>query len=67
MVEVDCGVTTFGVHRGAWADPDLAVMVAPPVTVSSYPIGRPLDAYPAGPSARAREIVPVGKHRHPAR
>jgi hypothetical protein len=67
MAVVDCGVTTFGVHRGAWADPELVAMVAPPVTVSSFPIGRPLDAYPTGPLARAREILPVGKDRQPAR
>jgi hypothetical protein len=67
MAEVDCGATTYGVHRGAWADPELAVMVAPPVTVSSTPINRPLDAYWTGPPVRSTGNMPVGKHRHAAR
>jgi hypothetical protein len=67
MAEVDCGATTFGVHRGAWADPELAAMVAPPVIVSSTPIGRPMDPWRRGQLVRSRGNMPVGKHRRPAR
>jgi hypothetical protein len=67
MAEADCGATTFGVQRGAWTDPELVAMVAPPVTVSSTPIERPVDPWRLGQLARSRGNMPVGRHRQPKR
>jgi hypothetical protein len=67
MAEADCGATMFTVHRGVWADPELAAMVAPPVVVTSVPIGRPIDPWRRGQLARARANMPGGRHRRPAR
>jgi hypothetical protein len=67
MAEADCGATTFTVHRGAWTDPEVAAMVAPPVTVTSARIERPVDPWRRGQLARARANMPVGRHRGPAR
>ena len=55
--------TTIAVHRGAWADPELALMVAPPVTVSSIPVERPMDVWRQGQLARSRGNMPVERHR----
>jgi hypothetical protein len=67
MADADCGATTYAVHRGAWADPEVAAMVAPPVIVTSVPIGRPIGPWRRGQLARARANMPVGRHRRPAR
>jgi hypothetical protein len=67
MAEADCGATTFTVHRGAWSNPEVAAMVAPPVTVTSAPIGRPADPWRRGQIARARANMPAGRHRQPGR
>jgi hypothetical protein len=67
MAEADCAATTFAVHRGAWSNPELAAMVAPPVTVSAVPIGRPTTPWRLGQLARSRGNMPVGKHRPPPR
>ena len=61
--------TTIAVHRGDWANlpPDLAVMVAPPVTVSTAPVDRPVDPWRRAQLARSRGNMPVARHRRPAR
>ncbi len=68
MADTDAvATTTIAVHRGAWSDPDLALMVAPPVIVSSMPVGRPMDPWRRGQLRRSRANMPVGRHRRPAR
>jgi len=64
MPESDTVATsTIGVQRGTWSDPKLIDMVAPPVTVSSIPLGRPLDVWRQGQLARSRGNMPVERHR----
>jgi hypothetical protein len=63
MAEADCGATTIAVHRGAWADPVLAAMVAPPVVVSAAPYGHPMTAWRRRQIARSRANMPVNRHR----
>jgi hypothetical protein len=69
MAEADCAATTaIAVQRGSWADPAIAAMVAPPVTVSCTPVGRrPLNTWRRGQLARARANMPMGRHRRPTR
>jgi len=70
MAESDTVATsTIAVQRGAWADPMLAAMVAPPVVVSTLPVtaGRPMDTWRRGQLARSRGNMPVGRHRRPPR
>jgi hypothetical protein len=68
MAETDTVATsTIAVHRGAWSDPVLAAMVAPPVIVSSLPLARPMDTWRRGQLARSRGNMPVGRHRRPTR
>ena len=68
MADTDVVATsTITVHRGAWADPVLAAMVAPPVTVSSLPVGRPIGRWRRGQLARSRANMPVGRHRRSTR
>jgi hypothetical protein len=61
--------STIAVHRGVWTDlpPDLAAMVAPPVTVSSAPFERPVGPWRKAQLARSRANMPVTRHRPPAR
>ncbi|GLY96831.1 hypothetical protein [Actinoplanes sp. NBRC 103695] len=59
--------STIAVHRGIWTDPDLAAMVAPPVTVVSMPIGRKVDDWRRAQLQRSRGNMPVGRHRGQAR
>jgi hypothetical protein len=59
--------STIAVHRGAWTDPDLAAMVAPPVTVVSMPVERRTDEWRRAQLQRSRGNMPVGRHRRPAR
>jgi hypothetical protein len=70
MAETEAVATsTIAVQRGAWANlaPELAAMVAPPVTVSTAPVGRPVGTWRKGQLARSRGNMPVGRHRQPAR
>ena len=72
MAESDSVATsTITVHRGAWSDPELAAMVAPPVTVSTLPVepaaDRPADEWRRGQLARSRGNMPVGRHRNAIR
>jgi hypothetical protein len=67
MAEADCATTAIAVQRGAWADPEIAAMVAPPVTVSCTPVGRRPNAWRRGQLARARANMPMGRHRRPTR
>jgi hypothetical protein len=68
VAETDAVATsTIAVHRGAWSDPDLALMVAPPVIVSSLPIERPMATWRRAQLQRSRANMPVGRHRRPAR
>jgi hypothetical protein len=57
--------STITVQRGAWADlpPELAVMVAPPVTVSAFPVERPVGTWRKAQLARSRGNMPVARHR----
>jgi hypothetical protein len=74
MAENDTVATsTIAVHRGVWTRlaPELAAMVAPPVSVSAAPLARPLDQ-PVGPwrkgqLARSRGNMPVRRHQPVAR
>jgi hypothetical protein len=61
--------SAIAVHRGAWTDlpPDLADLVAPPVTVSAIPFERPIGSWRRGQQARSRGNMPVGKHERAAR
>jgi hypothetical protein len=59
--------STIAVHRGAWDDPVLAAMVAPPVVVSSLPLERPMDVWRRGQLARSRANMPVARHRRSTR
>jgi hypothetical protein len=65
MAEADCAGPAIAVHRGAWADPEVAAMVAPPVTVSTMPLWRPVNPWRLGQLARSRGNMPVGRHRRP--
>jgi hypothetical protein len=67
MAEADCAATTYTVHLGAWANPELAAMVAPPVTVSLAPLTRPANPWRQGQLARSRGNMPIGRHRGPTR
>ncbi|MEV6488309.1 hypothetical protein AB0M20_06690 [Actinoplanes sp. NPDC051633] len=60
--------TSFlSVQRGAWEDPAVAAMVAPPVTVVSIPIERPMGSWRRAQLQRSRGNMPVGRHRRPPR
>jgi hypothetical protein len=68
MAETDAIATcTIAVQRGAWSDPELAAMVAPPVIVSSFPVERSIGVWRRGQLARSRANNPVGRHRRPNR
>ena len=59
--------STITVHRGTWSDPELAEMVAPPVTVISRPVEQPADPWRQAQLQRSRGNMPVDRHRRPAR
>jgi hypothetical protein len=61
--------STIAVQRGDWAGlpPEMAAMVAPPVTVSSAPVGRPVGAWRKAQLARSRGNMPVARHRRSTR
>lgn len=61
--------SAIAVHRGCWTNlpPDLAELVAPPVTVSAIPFERPIGSWRRGQLARSRGNMPVGKHQRAAR
>ena len=66
MAESDSIATsTIAVQPGAWSDPAIAAMVAPPVVVTSQPIAGPpvADHWRRGQLARSRGNMPVGRHR----
>ena len=69
MAETD-GVATsaIGVQRGVWTNlaPELAAMVAPPVTVTAAPVGRAVGTWRKGQLARSRANMPAGRHRRSA-
>jgi len=70
MAETEAVATSaIAVHRGDWTNlsPELAAMVAPPVTVSAAPVERPLGAWRKGQLARSRGNMPVSRHRRAAR
>jgi hypothetical protein len=60
---------TIAVHRGDWGalTPELAAMVAPPVSVSATPVGRPVGAWRKAQLARSRGNMPVARHGRPNR
>jgi hypothetical protein len=61
--------STIAVHRGDWAGlpPELAAMVAPPITVSSAPVERPVGTWRKAQLARSRANMPMTRHRPAAR
>jgi hypothetical protein len=66
--------STIAVHRDVWTKltPELAALVAPPVSVSAAPLhnhdpGRPVGAWRRGQLARSRGNMPVRRHRVAAR
>ena len=61
--------STIAVQRGDWTNlaPELAAMVAPPVTVSAAPVERPVGMLRKAQLARSRGNMPVGRHRPAAR
>ena len=61
--------STIAVQRGHWVDlaPELAAMVAPPVTVSAAPVGRPVGAWRKAQLARSRGNMPVARHHRASR
>ena len=63
------GLSTIAVQRGDWANlpPEMAAMVAPPVTVSAAPITRPRETWRTAQLARSRGNMPVTRHRRPTR
>ncbi|MDR6323113.1 hypothetical protein J3R03_007309 [Actinoplanes couchii] len=54
--------TSISVQRGIWADlpPDVAIMLAPPVTVTARPAELPVDKHLNVQLGRSRGNVPVG-------
>jgi hypothetical protein len=68
MPESDAiGSAAIAVQRGDWASlaPDLAVLVAPPVTVTAAPVGRAVGPWRKAQLARSRGNQPVTRHRRP--
>ena len=63
------GSLTIAVQRGNWGNlpPDLAAMVAPPVTVSAAPVERAVGAWRKAQLARSRGNMPVARHHRPTR
>jgi hypothetical protein len=72
MAESDAvATTTIAVHRGAWSNlsPEVAAMIAPPVTVSAAPLDRPpaVNPWRRAQLARSRANMPVVRHQRPNR
>jgi hypothetical protein len=70
MAESEAVATSsIGVQRGDWNNlpPELAAMVAPPVTVFSAPVERQVGAWRKAQLARSRGNMPVARHRRPTR
>ncbi|MGX6602178.1 hypothetical protein ACWKSP_08605 [Micromonosporaceae bacterium Da 78-11] len=61
--------STIAMHRGDWSNlaPEMATLVAPPVSVSAAPVERPVGVWRKGQLARSRGNMPVGRHRNAAR
>jgi hypothetical protein len=65
--------STIAVHRGVWTglSPELAALVAPPVSVSAAPLvvpaGKPVGRWRKGQLARSRGNMPVRRHQPIAR
>ncbi|MEV6848683.1 hypothetical protein [Actinoplanes sp. NPDC051411] len=61
--------STIAVHRDVWThlEPDLAALVAPPVSISAAPLARSVGAWRKGQLARSRGNMPVRRHRVGAR
>jgi len=67
MAHADCAAIAIAVQRGVWTDPEVAAMVAPPVTVSAVPLSRLMTPWRQGQLARSRGNMPVGRHRRRTR
>ena len=70
MADTDAVATsTIAVHRDVWTNlsPEMAALVAPPVSVSAAPLERPVGAWRRGQLARSRGNMPVRRHRVGAR
>ncbi len=65
MPESESVGSSISVQRGVWADlpPDMAVMLAPPVTVTARPAERPVNPHRTAQLSRSRGNMPVGRHR----
>jgi hypothetical protein len=57
--------STIGVQRGVWIDlpPDVAIMLAPPVTVTARPAERAVNPHRTTQLSRSRRNMPVSGHR----
>jgi hypothetical protein len=60
---------TIAVHRDAWTHlaPEMAALVAPPVSISAAPLAREVGPWRKGQLARSRGNMPVRRHRVGAR
>ncbi|GIF40809.1 hypothetical protein BC793_110249 [Actinoplanes xinjiangensis] len=56
--------SSFSVQRGVWVDlpPDVAIMLAPPVTVTARPAERVVNPHRAAQLSRSRGAVPVVRY-----
>jgi hypothetical protein len=65
MPESESVGSTIGVKRGVWGDlpPDMAIMLAPPVTVTARPAERAVNSHHTTQLGRSRRNMPVGGHR----
>lgn len=62
MPESDSVGSSISIQRGVWIDlpPDVAIMLAPPVTVTARPAAATANPYRASQLSRPRGAVPVG-------
>lgn len=64
MPEINSAGTSISVQRGVWADlpPEVAIMLAPPVTVTARPAERPVNPHPTSQLSRSRGAMPVVRY-----
>ncbi|SDT68250.1 hypothetical protein SAMN04489716_5595 [Actinoplanes derwentensis] len=64
MPENESVGSSISVQRGVWADlpPDVAIMLAPPVTVTARPAERPVNPYRTAQLGRSRGNMPGARH-----
>lgn len=64
MPESNSVGSSISVQRGVWADlpPEVAIMLAPPVTVTARPAERPVNLHRASQLSRSRGTMPVVRY-----